>query len=263
MSLAGNNPDDLWGAIRNIHLTKVYFPAFTVRYYIANPKLQNSLTVNMRFLKRLKASGAELKQIPTAFATKVPVPLWKYLAMDDPQTSYLVLRDPSSRLTQQDKMQVSEFIGHVNHKLVSCFRDYLPSTKLPLDDNRLVFKLKPLKLKFQAGKKTKSMREEIPYFVKNHAKPKQSPEFVTKSFIDAFLWPRVRAYSYIFDSTVSKDIPSAYTHPIPANLFVPTAVRKWSYIGRKYDAFDTLPTFLQHETELKTEQLEMADDEKT
>jgi len=85
MSLWGAKTRYTFGALRNAQLTRVYYPGWTLRFYVERLHADGSTNFSPtpeRLLAKLEQLGAELVSVD-AERSKVPPMMWRFLVADD------------------------------------------------------------------------------------------------------------------------------------------------------------------------------------
>ena len=105
------------GAIRNVEMAKLYFPGWTVRFYVTSD-------VPKHILEKLRSLGAELMEIPSGKGY-ISGMFWRFLVAADTTVDRYIVRDVDSRPNARDRLAVEEWINsgqrvhilrdHVNH----------------------------------------------------------------------------------------------------------------------------------------------------
>ena len=244
MSLWGDSADVVWGAIANVVRAKVYLHVYTTVFYVTSPTLPSKVLVNHPRVRRaLERLGAKFVVLSNEFSSEVPPQLWKYLSLDSSIPGTVLLRDVVGRITQHDKVINQYFTANLGSKLIFTVRENLSPSSVPLEDNRITFRGKTLGKRLEKYKISRTYTLIINYCRYARKKdPHISDELLVRGFLHHVLWPRVKDFSFCFDNTLAKS--KNYCYRLPGNLQIKGELQDYLVIGRKYDAYDSLPKFL-------------------
>jgi len=124
MSLWGAKPRYTYGALRNAQLLPVYFPGWTLRFYIERPHYDDTTVyapVPPRILGKLSVMGAELVYVD-ADRSHIPPMMWRFLIADDMSVDVFIVRDSDCRLNDRDFAVVSDWLR--TDYAFHCIRDH-------------------------------------------------------------------------------------------------------------------------------------------
>ena len=130
MSLYGNQSSHIYGALRNAQLRSVYFPEWSLTFYIPtqeNAAPQNSIPEYL--LRKLRTLGCNIVEVDPLQSGYSPE-LLSWLAMDNTQLDYVLVRHVTSRLNARDKAAVNEWIRE--NKAFHCIRDHPAFVKMSI-----------------------------------------------------------------------------------------------------------------------------------
>ena len=133
MSLVGDDPRQTYGAVRNGILRGLYFPEWTLRIYVeqtSNDSTVSKISTPVSYLHPPVPTNviAKLKSLPVQLVSvdtktiKVDPSLWPLLALNDATVNYLLVRKPSSRLSERDAAVVSDWLD--SGKSVHVIKDH-------------------------------------------------------------------------------------------------------------------------------------------
>jgi hypothetical protein len=103
-SLYGNDTLYTTGAIRNAEMIPALYQSWTARFYV-DGSVPNS---TIRRLRRLGAEVIHVKKEQTSWTDARR--MWRYLALDDADAEYVMLRDCDSRITTREIMAVNTWL---------------------------------------------------------------------------------------------------------------------------------------------------------
>ena len=124
MSLWGAKPRYTYGALRNAQLLPVYFPGWTLRFYVERPHNDDTTMYSPappRILGKLSIMGAEIVYVD-AERSHVPPMMWRFLIADDMSVDAFIVRDSDCRLNDRDFAVVSEWLR--TDFAFHCIRDH-------------------------------------------------------------------------------------------------------------------------------------------
>lgn len=101
-SLFGNNSKYVEPAVLNTQVSPILFPGWICRFYVDD-------SVSETAIQRLKNNGAEVINISEPL-DKWPGPMWRFLAINDPEAEYVIFRDADSVISHREAMAVAEWI---------------------------------------------------------------------------------------------------------------------------------------------------------
>ena len=214
MSLYGADPKYTYGAIRNAQLAPVFFPGWTIRFYMENPSEQTRFPkVPERIIKRLRSLGAEIKFIDTS-TRNVPPMIWRFLVGDDLNVEYFIVRDTDSRLSDRDFTVVDSWIksGRPFH----CIRDH-PSHAAHFISGGM-WGGKPVQLR----QIIKESWEDLTTHIRDEY-------LIDMKFLNGKIWPQVNKHAYCHDSVSCTKFVNSYPFPVERS--------NWEHIGQVFDAY--------------------------
>ena len=97
MSLFGNKPRQMYGAIRNIQLQRLFLPSWSVRVYI--PPVTSSLAVPPIVANKLRSLGADVIETQPPLS-KLDPKLWRYDVTRDVRVARFLILDADSRIDE-------------------------------------------------------------------------------------------------------------------------------------------------------------------
>jgi hypothetical protein len=101
-SLYGKQPRFMVGAVKNAQLAQVFFPGFTVRFYVGN-----SVPTWVRSTLDLFPN---VEQIPVDEREDSTARLWRFRAILDPKVDVVLSRDSDARLSYREVIAHQEFL---------------------------------------------------------------------------------------------------------------------------------------------------------
>lgn len=118
--LYGAKPKYTTGAIRNVEMSKIYFPGWICRFYITSDVPEDIILT-------LKKLGAEIENIPSGMGYTSGM-FWRFMVAEDSTVDRYIIRDADSRPNARDRFAVESWIeskyaihilrDHVNHCIV-------------------------------------------------------------------------------------------------------------------------------------------------
>ena len=216
MSLYGDDPRYVWGAIRNMQLAPVFFPAWTVRIYVEKPRPDGSQKfpkVPARIINKLKSLGAQIAYVDFE-KTKVPPMMWRFLVADDLAVSYFIVRDSDSRLSDRDATVVGEWLK--SGSLFHCIRDHPSHANYAVSGG--MWGAKPKELLKIFGKSFELLMKGF-----------QGDYLQDMSFLGNIVWPKVKDNAICHDSVSCKKFAGSRPFPVERN--------GQEHIGQVYDMF--------------------------
>lgn len=124
MSLWSSQPRYTYGALRNAQLLPVYFPGWTLRFYVERPHSDETTMyspVPPRILSKLSMMGSEIVYVD-AERSHVPPMMWRFLIADDMSVDVFIVRDSDCRLNDRDFAVVSDWLR--TDYAFHCIRDH-------------------------------------------------------------------------------------------------------------------------------------------
>lgn len=122
MSLYGNDPKYIQGAISNARLKDTYFPGWALRFYV-------SRSIPTDVVQKLKDLGAEIRHPPESLMDDKFGTFWRFLPADENTVDRFISRDCDSRLNARDRFAVEEWIE--SERMCHVLRDH-PNHYLPM-----------------------------------------------------------------------------------------------------------------------------------
>ncbi|ELT90983.1 hypothetical protein CAPTEDRAFT_222571 [Capitella teleta] len=221
MSLYGSNPLDTMGAIRNAYLLPIFFPGWTLRVYVADPKSANaSLVVPPRVISKLRSSGAQVAYVNTSVLL-MPPEQWSYLAVDAPSVAVLLVRHPRARLDDRDAAAVQLWLQ--NWQPFHCIRDHPKHQDVPVTDGMWGARTEELGLLLGAPVSTLLQPQTLKSILEKDGRWRDGADFLTD-----LLWPLVENYALCHDSVSCNKWKGA--DPFPVARTDPA-----QFVGRYYD----------------------------
>lgn len=104
MSLFGNNPKYVQGAIENAMLAARDWPGWTLRFYYGADVPDDVIQV-------LRAFGSELVKVSSNYQSPKGCMYWRSLVIEDRTVSRFIIRDSDARLTRRDYAAVHEWMA--------------------------------------------------------------------------------------------------------------------------------------------------------
>lgn len=214
MSLMSNETKDLYGVIRNIMLQPIHFPTWTFRVYLEKPTPGNDSTKTLCYPAIPDYFSFKLERLPVQIAyvntqdTKVDPSLWPALGMEDESVDYLLVRKPTSRLSDRDAAVVHEWMN--SGKVVHVIRDHPKHTQ-----NKIV----PGLWGVNARKLRTIMSGQIRVLLETSI---NETEFLNRVF-----WPEVTNRTFCHDSLIESD----RCNPFPIHAINQT---KCEYLGQEF-----------------------------
>lgn len=101
-SLYGQQLRFLVGAIKNAQLAQVFFPGFTVRYYVGNSV--------PTWVRSTLALFPNVEQIPVDLPENSLARMWRFKAICDPEVDVVLSRDCDARLSLREAEAHQEFL---------------------------------------------------------------------------------------------------------------------------------------------------------
>lgn len=124
MSLWSAKPRYTYGALRNAQLLPIYFPGWTLRFYVERPHSDDTTKyspVPPRILNKLSMMGSEIVYVD-AERSHIPPMMWRFLIADDMSVDVFIVRDSDCRLNDRDFTAVSNWLR--TDYAFHCIRDH-------------------------------------------------------------------------------------------------------------------------------------------
>lgn len=167
-SLFGNSSAYIEPAVLNTELVSEIYPGWVCRFYVDR-------SVPEPAIQRLAQNGAEIIRISCGQA-RWPGTLWRFLAIDDPEVSYVIFRDADSVISQREAQAVAEWLE--SGKLFHTIRDAGTHTELILAG-----------LWGAVGQAVPDMAGKIQNYLRQ---PLESHHFADQFFLRDHIWAYVR-----------------------------------------------------------------------
>ena len=209
-TLYGNVTKYLYGAIRNAQLAHVYFPNWTVRFYVEKPWQSPKFgAVPIKVLNKLQVLGAQVHYIDTKMTALPPV-LWRFFVADDQNCDRFLVRDADGRLSRRDARAVNTWLE--SGFAVHCMRDHPDHVIHPIWPGTFGANTKPLRAILQRPV-TKLMTGYNSDIV----------------FMDQVAWPKLEKYMVCHDSVACHVSPNS--RPFPGRRI------GFEHVGQSYEAY--------------------------
>jgi len=121
-SLFGGNSKYCEPAVLNVQEQPLLYPHWVCRFYVDG-------SVPESVIGRLRAGGAQVVLVEGA-AVQWPGPMWRFLALDDPQMHRVIFRDADSVISQREAGAVQQWLA--SGKRFHIMRDWCSHTELML-----------------------------------------------------------------------------------------------------------------------------------
>ena len=237
MSLASSELAELWGAVRNAQLIRVYFPGWTLRIYMKKQVDAgadgDSGSIHATVIPRLLDLGADIVYIDTA-STRIASSWWSYLVADDVNVDFALVRKPNGRLGERDAMAVKDWIQSCEKSprvAVHCIRDTAYQGTRPMMHG--LWGTRPRVLRHLLG--GQSMMSLIHHFVNDSCSADDDCE--PSDFLSQMLWPLVQPDAVVCHDSVTFDVwPNSRQFGRSRSHSVAQCV------GAEYDAHEQLVT---------------------
>ncbi|PSJ79975.1 tetratricopeptide repeat protein [Neisseria iguanae] len=178
-SLFGSSSAYIEPAVLNTELASEIYPGWMCRFYV-----DDSVPESAR--KRMAQNGAEIVRVSSGQA-QWPGTLWRFLAINDPDASYVIFRDADSVISQREAQAVAEWIE--SGKLFHTIRDAGTHTELILAG-----------LWGAVGQAVPDMANKIQNYLHQ---PLESRHFADQFFLRDHIWAYVRQSVYGHDRIFS------------------------------------------------------------
>jgi tetratricopeptide (TPR) repeat protein len=121
-SLFGGNSKYCEPAVLNVQEQPKIYPNWVCRFYVDGSVPEN-------VINRIRAGGGQVAQVNGA-ALQWPGPMWRLLALDDPQAHRILFRDADSVISQREADAVEQWL--TSEKRFHMMRDWYSHTELML-----------------------------------------------------------------------------------------------------------------------------------
>jgi len=231
MSLWGGKPRYTYGALRNAQLLPVYFPGWTLRFYIERPHSDETTIyapVPPRILGKLAIMGAEVVYVD-ADRSHIPPMMWRFLIADDMSVDVFIVRDSDCRLSDRDFALVSDWLQ--THYAFHCIRDHPSHAGYSL-------------LGGLWGGRPRQLRSFVSVPWRDMMMGYRTDYVQDMQFLSNAVWPLVQSHAaYCHDSVSCLDWPASHPFPVPR---IGT-----EHLGQVFDAFgnardEDLQILLEH-----------------
>jgi hypothetical protein len=175
-SLFGRDSKYCETAVLNVQDQPGVYPYWVCRFYV-----DNSVPANV--IERLQKDGAQIVHVDGP-ATQWPGPMWRFLALDDPQAHRILFRDADSVISQREARAVEQWLS--SGKRFHMMRDHSAHTELMMAGlwGVVAGSLPPL---------DKLMERFM-------SAPLESRHFADQYFLRRFVWPYARTSLMQHDS---------------------------------------------------------------
>ena len=119
-SLFGGDSRYCESAVLNVQEQPRIYPDWVCRFYVDG-------SVPESVIARLRAGGAQIVQVEGA-AAQWPGPMWRFLALDDPQAHHILFRDADSVISRREAGAVARWLA--SGKRFHILRDWCSHTEL-------------------------------------------------------------------------------------------------------------------------------------
>jgi tetratricopeptide (TPR) repeat protein len=102
-SLFGGNSKYCEPAVLNVQEQPQIYPHWTCRFYVDD-------SVPDHVISRLRTGGGQVVPVE-GFAAQWPGPVWRFLALDDPQVHRILFRDADSVISQREAAAVEQWLS--------------------------------------------------------------------------------------------------------------------------------------------------------
>ena len=208
MSLDGRMDKETFGAIRNVLLSDIFFPGWTVRLYLQH-STNDSAPLPQSLAALLRTHPFQIVYVNNE-SQKLDPSLWPLLAVEDTTVDYLLVRKPTGRLSDRDAAVVSVWLD--SGKTVYVIKDHpvLSGGKIAADLWGIV---------------TKDLKKRDP---KWDFRKELSASSNETDFLNRVLWPKFANQVLCHDSSFS----TRDCRPFPLGR------RGYDYLGQKFDLND-------------------------
>jgi hypothetical protein len=175
-SLFGNHPKYCETAVLNVQAQPDVYPNWMCRFYVDN-------SVPDHVIARIQKGGGEIVPV-TGPAAQWPGPMWRLLALNDPQAHRILFRDADSVISRREAAAVQQWLA--SGKRFHMMRDHGSHVELILAGmwGVVAGSLPPLE---------KLMERFM-------SKPLESRHFADQFFLRRYIWPYARASLMQHDS---------------------------------------------------------------
>ena len=231
MSLWGSKPRYTYGALRNAQLLPVFFPGWTLRFYIERPRYDETTMytpVPPRIVAKLAVMGAEVVYVD-AERSHIPPMMWRFLIADDMSVDAFIVRDSDCRLNDRDSTIVADWLR--TELPFHCIRDHPSHAGYSL-------------LGGLWGARPRQLRSFVAVPWRDMMMGYRTDYVQDMQFLANAVWPLVQSQAaFCHDSVSCRDWPAA--HPFPVGR-VGT-----EHLGQVFDAFgnardEDLQILLEH-----------------
>jgi len=217
MSLWSGKPRYTYGALRNAQLLPVYFPGWTLRFYIERPHTDDTTMyspVPPRILSKLSIMGSEIVYVD-AERSHIPPMMWRFLTADDMSVDIFIVRDSDCRLNDRDFAVVSDWLR--TDYAFHCIRDHPSHVGYSL-------------LGGLWGARPRQLRSFVSVPWRDMMMGYRTDYVQDMQFLANAIWPLVQANAaYCHDSVSCLDWTGAHPFPVPR---IGT-----EHLGQVFDAF--------------------------
>ena len=175
-SLFGGDSKYCEPAVLNVQEQPRIYPHWVCRFYVDD-------SVPEHVMARLRAGGAQIVRVEGA-AAQWPGPMWRFLALDDPQAQRILFRDADSVISRREAAAVAQWLS--SGKRFHMMRDYGSNTELILAG--------------QWGMVAGSLPPLNALMARFMSAPLASRHFADQYFLRQYVWPYARASLMQHDS---------------------------------------------------------------
>jgi len=231
MSLWSAIPRYTYGALRNAQLLPVYFPGWTLRFYVERPHTDDTTMyspVPPRILSKLSIMGSEIVYVD-AERSHIPPMMWRFLIADDMSVDSFIVRDSDCRLNDRDFAAVSDWLR--TDYAFHCIRDHPSHAGYSL-------------LGGLWGARPRQLRSFVSVPWRDMMMGYRTDYVQDMQFLANAIWPLVQSNAaYCHDSVSCLDWVAA--HPFPVSRI------GTEHLGQVFDAFgnardDDIQILLEH-----------------
>ena len=196
MSLYGNSTENTSGALRNAQLLPIYFPGWTLHFYVpTQAQAQQKHVIPLNILKKLNRAGAKTIEVSPPTVT-FPPELYSWLALDDIKLDYVLIRNVTSRLSDRDKKVVQEWMN--TQTIFHCIRDHPAFVNVSIIPGAFGAKPNPLS----------NILKQPVFDILNNSTPSSNHYIFQLRVLENAIWPRVKNYSLCHDSVSCNKWPN-------------------------------------------------------
>jgi hypothetical protein len=222
MALYGRDPTYTHGAIRNAQIVRMFYPGWTLRFYVPSGEAKSELLVPERILYRLQLLGAEFIYVTSTAANHIPPSLWSLLVADNKSVEYFLVRSPEHRLSDRENAAVRDWLKRASYLPFHCMRDHEVHASHPIVSG--LWGGKGAEIVQLLGKSMFTALQEA--VGKALGGSVQQQQFVTDT-----LWPAVKERTLCHDSISCNKWPHS--------IAFPSKREGEQFVGQRFDAYST------------------------